>query len=74
MIEVDGAKWMVLDVDPTTLDAHRAPHLAHGEYASDTIAMLRDRDLTAELRGWRGQQVIVADASDAAPTRCTTSR
>jgi len=59
VIEVDGATWMVLDVDATTLDSHRAPHLARGEFASDTVALLRDRDLTAELRAWRGQDVIV---------------
>ena len=62
VIEVDGATWFVLDVDATTLDTHRTPRLAHGEFATDTIAMLRDRDLTAELRGWRGQQVIVDGA------------
>ncbi|MEP6860605.1 MAG: hypothetical protein ABJE66_08300 [Deltaproteobacteria bacterium] len=68
VIEVDGAKWMVLDVDATTLVTHRAPHLAHGEYASDTIAMLRDRDLTGELRAWRRQQVIVATSEGASCT------
>jgi hypothetical protein len=68
VIEVDGAKWMVLDVDATTLAAHRAPRLARGELATDTISMLRDRDLTAELRGWRGQQVIVADAEGSSCT------
>jgi len=59
VIDVDNATWMILDVDPTSIDTHRAPHLAAGEYASDTVALLRDRDLTSELRGWRGQDVIV---------------
>ena len=59
VIDVDDATWMILDVDPTSIDTHRAPHLAAGEYASDTVALLRDRDLTSELRGWRGQDVIV---------------
>lgn len=62
VIDVGGAKWMVLAVAADTIDTHRAPHLVRGEYPNDTIAILRDRDLTAELRGWRGQQVIVADS------------
>ncbi|MEO6777707.1 MAG: hypothetical protein ABI467_32575 [Kofleriaceae bacterium] len=59
VIEVDGATWMVLDIDPDTIHSARAPRLARGDDASDTITRLRDRDLTEQLRGWRGQQVIV---------------
>jgi len=59
VIEVDGARWMVLDVDAQTIDTPRAAHLVDGEYPTDAIARLRDRDLTPELRAWRGQPVIV---------------
>ncbi|HEY6036113.1 MAG TPA: hypothetical protein VIV58_17675, partial [Kofleriaceae bacterium] len=59
VIEVDGARWMVLDVDAQTIVSRRAAHLVDGEYPTEAIARLRDRDLTPELRAWRGQPVIV---------------
>src|SRR3569623_2123905 len=41
------------------VNTQRAALLGDGEYPSDASARLRDRDLTPELRAWRGQPVIV---------------
>lgn len=57
VITADGVSWMILDVDPATIRHHRV-RLATGD-TSDTIAALRDDELTSELRAWRGQDVIV---------------
>ena len=59
VIEIDGSSWFVLDVDPSTVDSHAKSHLENDEYPTRTLASLRDRDLTKELRAWRGQGVVV---------------
>jgi hypothetical protein len=59
VIEVNGASWFVLDVDPSTLDAQTKSHLEDDEYPTRTLAPLRDHDLNHELRAWRGQSVVV---------------
>jgi hypothetical protein len=59
VIEVEGSSWFVLDVDPSTIDSHAKSHLEADEYPTTTLAPLHDRDLTKELRAWRGQGVVV---------------
>lgn len=59
VIEVEGASWFVLDIDPATISSHAKSHLESDEYPTTTLAPLRDRDLTKELRAWRGQGVVV---------------
>jgi hypothetical protein len=59
VIELNGASWFVLDVDPNTIDSHAKSRLEDDEYPTRTLAPLRDRDLTTELRAWRGQGVVV---------------
>ncbi|MEO8550873.1 MAG: hypothetical protein ABI678_12895 [Kofleriaceae bacterium] len=60
VFELDGAHWMILDVDPTTIEHHRAPHLVGDpDYPSATLVALRDRDQPAALRAWRNTRVIV---------------
>jgi hypothetical protein len=60
VFELEGAHWMILDVDPATLEHHRATRLVGDhDYPSATIAALRDRDQPAALRAWRNTRVIV---------------
>jgi len=60
VFELDNTQWMILDVDPATIEHHRAPKLiAQKDYAYATIAGLRERDQPAALRAWRNTQVIV---------------
>ena len=60
VIELEGKSWFVLDVDPSTIVTHAKTRVENDEAPTSTIAMLRDRDLTAELRAWRGETVDVA--------------
>lgn len=59
VIEVEGSSWFVLDIDPTAIHSHAKSHLESDEYPTTTLAPLRERDLTKELRAWRGQGVVV---------------
>lgn len=63
VFELAGAHWMILDVDPSTIEHHRATRLVGAQGAEDypfaTLAVLASRDQPAALRAWRNTQVIV---------------
>jgi hypothetical protein len=59
VIEINGSSWFVLDIDPSTLDSQAKSQVEDDEYPTRTLAPLRNRDLTHELRAWRGQSVVV---------------
>ncbi|MFT3695202.1 MAG: hypothetical protein QM831_18840 [Kofleriaceae bacterium] len=54
----EDTNYMVLPIDPATLP-HVTSRIVKEEYASTTIAQLHDKDLTRELRAWKGIDVLV---------------
>lgn len=54
----EDTNYVVLPIDAATLP-HLTSRLVKEEYASTTIAPIRDTDLTRELRAWKGIDVVV---------------
>jgi hypothetical protein len=63
VIEADGDTWFVLAVDPGVVTGRSHLAAEDGE-STTTIASVRERELTPELRAWRGQRIDVDGCID----------